>query len=498
MATRLPRLIEIRAERAKRSLHYFVRHFTWPALNPATPFQDNWHIGAICEHLEAVASGEIRRLIINMPFRMLKSTIVSQAFPAWDWLQHPSREFLTASYAGDVAMRDAVDARRIIESPNYQLAFGDIFQLTTDQNVKTRYENDRRGRRTVTSTDAAGTGFGGDIRIVDDPVSAKKADSQLEIAKSIEWWRGTMATRANDPRTGAAIVVHQRLNSNDLTGYLLEQERDQGWVHLVLPMRYDPELTKTTSLGFQDPRRELGQLLHPERLPEETVTGLETSIGKYHTDAQLQQNPAPRSGIIFARKDWKFWKALPELDETVISVDCTFKDLESSDYVAIQAWGRKSANHYLRRRLKERLSFSATVDAIRSFSAFFPDHAAILIEDKANGSAVIETLQSQIGGIIPVNPDGGKVARAYAMQPEQEAGNVWLPDPSVEDVGGDIEVFLTEASGFPGAPNDDEVDAMTQYVNWARKRIRASGFSQWVKEQADAVRREREEGASAR
>ena len=115
------------------------------------------------------------------------STIVSQAFPAWDWISHPSREFLTASYAGDVAMRDAVDARRVIESPAYQLGFGNVFRLTTDQNVKTRYENDKRGRRTVTSTDAAGTGFGGDIRIVDDPVSAKKADSVLALNASIEW-----------------------------------------------------------------------------------------------------------------------------------------------------------------------------------------------------------------------------------------------------------------------------------------------------------------------
>jgi predicted phage terminase large subunit-like protein len=483
VTTRLPSLIELHGERAKRSLHYFVRRFAWPALNPATTFQDNWHIGAICDHLEAVASGQILRLIVNMPFRMLKSTIVSQAFPAWDWLKHPSREFLTASYAGDVAMRDAVDARRIIESPDYQLAFGNIFRLTTDQNVKTRYENDRRGRRTVTSTDAAGTGFGGDIRIVDDPVSAKKADSALAIAASTEWWRGTMATRANDPASGAAIVVHQRLNSNDLTGYLLAEEK--GWDHLVLPMRYDPELRKTTSLGFQDPRKDKGQLLHPSRLPEDTVQGLERSIGVYHTNAQLQQNPAPRSGIIFKRSDWKFYKALPHLEESVISVDCTFKDLESSDYVAIQAWGRVGANHYLLRRTKERLSFSATVMAVRSMAALYPDNIAILVEDKANGTAVIESIGGQIGGVLAINPEGGKVPRAYAMQPEQEAGNIWLPDPTLDP---EIEVFLAEASAFPGAPNDDEVDAMTQYVNWARKRIKISGLAEWMKQQALAAK----------
>lgn len=493
MATRLPRLIEIQAERGKRSLHYFVRTFAWPALNPATAFEDNWHIGAICEHLEAVARGEIRRLLINMPFRMLKSTIVSQAFPAWDWVRSPSREFLTASYAGDVAMRDAVDARRIIESPDYQLAYGDVFQLTTDQNVKTRYENDRRGRRTVTSTDAAGTGFGGDIRIVDDPVSAKKADSPLEIAKSIEWWRGTMATRANDPRTGAAIVVHQRLNSQDLTGYLLTEET--GWEHLVLPMRFDPSLRKTTSLGFVDPRKEKGELMHPGRLPEATVKSLEASIGVYHTNAQLQQNPAPRSGIIFKRSDWKFYKALPQLEEIAISVDCTFKDLESSDYVAIQAWGRVGANHYLLRRLKDRLSFSATCDAVVTWAALFPDAIAKLIEDKANGTAVISTIKGRVGGVVEVNPEGGKVARAYAMQPEHEAGNIWLPDPSI-DPG--IEVFLAEASAFPGAPNDDEVDAMTQYVNWARKRISTGGLAEWMKQQADAKKAAQQQAEQGR
>ena len=473
-------LRDVQAERARRSLHYFLRMFAWPAIWPATRFQDNWHIGAICEHLEAVARGDIRRLIINMPFRMLKSTIVSQAFPAWDWIANPSRQFLTASYAKDVAMRDAVDARRIIDSPGYQDTFGHLFRLTTDQNVKTRYENDRRGARTITSTDGAGTGFGGDIRIVDDPVSAREADSPLALAQSIEWWKGTMVTRANDPATGAAIVVHQRLNPGDLTGYLLAEEK--GWEHLVLPMRFDPALAKTTSLGYVDPRRAAGELLHPTRLPEAAVAELEGSLGSYHRNAQMQQNPEPRSGVIFARGHWRFYTVLPEIDEVVISVDCTFKDLESSDFVAIQAWGRAGANEYLLRRVKERLSFSATVVAVRAMHALYPDAIAVLIEDKANGTAVIETLSGEIAGVLPINPDGGKVARAYAMQPTQEAGNIFLPDPSI-DAG--VEIFLSEASSFPASPNDDEVDAMTQYVNWSRKRSKTGGLAEFMRAQAE-------------
>jgi predicted phage terminase large subunit-like protein len=481
VTARLPDLIDVQAERAKRSLHYFLRRFAWPALAPGTPFDDNWHVGAICEHLEAVSRGQIRRLIINMPFRMLKSTIVSQSWPAWDWVNQPSRQFLTASYSGDLATRDAVDARRVIESPAYRRAFGNLFRLVGDQNVKSRYENDKRGRRIVTSTDATGTGFGGDIRIVDDPVSAKKADSAVAINSSIEWWRGTMSTRANDPQVGSVVVVHQRLNARDLTGYLLAEEK--GWDHLVLPMRYDPALRKTTSLGFQDPRKVEGELLHPTRLPEETVAELERSIGTYHKNAQLQQNPEPRSGIIFNRNHWRYWKVTPQIDEVVISVDCTFKDLESSDYVAIQAWGSAGANRYLLKRTKERLNFAATVVAVRAMHAQFPDAIAVLVEDKANGSAVIETISGEIPGVLPIQPEGGKVARAYAMQPEQEAGNIWLPDPSVDP---DIETFLSEVSSFPGSPNDDETDAMSQYVNWARKRSKTGGLAEFMRAQAEA------------
>jgi len=479
-------LLLLRAEKARRSLQDFFKYFAWPVLQPATPFKSNWHIGAICEHLTAVKMGQIRKLAINMPFRMLKSSLVSQAFPAWDWIDNPSRQFLTASYAKEVATRDAVDSRRIIDSAGYQAAYSKSFQLTSDQNVKSRYENDKRGMRTITSTDGAGTGFGGDIRIVDDPVSAKEADSALALAASIEWWKGTMVTRANDPETGAAILVHQRLNSNDLTGYVLANE--DGWDHLVLPFRYDPALRKTTSLGFVDPRQVEGELIHPARVGEKAAADLEKSLGSYHKNAQLQQNPEPRGGLIFLRKDWKFYKALPaDLDEVVMSVDCTFKDLQSSDYVAIQVWGRKGANHYLLHRVKEHLGFSATCSTVRTVRAlanskFKPAVNAVLVEDKANGSAVIETLSSEIGGIIPVSPDGGKVARAYAMQPDQEAGNVWLPDPEI-DPG--IEVFLSEVSAFPGVAHEDSTDVITHHVNWARARVKSMGLLEWMKSEVN-------------
>ncbi len=484
--------MEIAAQLARRSFHDFFKYFAWPVLQPATPFKDNWHIHAICEHLEAVKLGQVKKLCINMPFRMLKSSLVSQAFPAWMWIDMPSTQFLTASYAKSVSTRDAVDSRRIIDSTAYQQFFGDSFQLTSDQNVKTFYENDKRGTRIITSTDGAATGLGGNGKIIDDPVSAKEADSVLALATSIEWWKGTMATRANDPETDWTIIVHQRLNANDLTGYVLANE--SGWDHLVLPFRYDPELRKTTSLGFVDPRKEIGELIHPARIGEATAKDMEQTLGSYHVQAQLQQNPAPRGGLIFKRGDWVFYDVLPaDLEEVYMSVDCTFKDLQSSDYVAIQVWGRKGSGHYLVKRLKEHLGFSATCDSLKTVHAWtmekFGDVTAVLIEDKANGSAVIETLSTKVPGVIPINPEGGKVARAYAMQPDQEAGNIYLPS---SDIDHDIETFLTEVSAFPGVPHDDETDAMTQAINWARKRVTHMGLYTYMQQQIAAQKAARE------
>lgn len=484
-------LHQAEVERARRaaetSLHAFLINFAWPILQPGTKFRDNWHIQTMCEHLEAVQSGQIRRLVVNLPFRSLKSTLFSQTYPAWDWTKTPSRQHLTISYAKDIATRDAVATRNIINSPNYQLAYGDVFKLVGDQNVKTRYDNDKRGTRTITSTDGAATGFGGDFICIDDPISAREADSEVARATAIEFWRGTTATRLNDPTTGAIVLVHQRLHENDLTGYILAEEK--GWDHLILPMRCDKKIFSVTSLGFKDPRAE-GELLFPSRLDEDTVKQMETTLGAYHTAAQLQQAPTSRGGAIFMRGDWQFWKLQPDdLEDIVISVDCTFKDLQTSDYVAIQAWGRKGANKYMLYRRKERLGFGATCKAIETVVALFPKRIAVLVEDKANGSAVIETLTNTVAGLIAINPEGGKVARAYAMQPEQEAGNIYLPDPSVDP---DIETFLGEVSSFPAVLHDDETDAMTQAINWYRTRERSLGMLSFYSQQYDAQQAERQ------
>jgi predicted phage terminase large subunit-like protein len=493
------------AEKAKLDLFTFFRHYAWPVLEPSRAYVHGWHVDAICEHLMAVHKGQIPNLIINMPFRMLKSTLVTQTFPAWEWTTQPGLQFLTASYATKLATRDAVKSRNIIESQLYQQAFGDVFSLTSDQNVKSHYENNKRGHRFISSTDAGATGFGGDRILLDDPLNAKEADSEAARESSIEFIRGTLSTRMNDPNSGATIVVHQRLHERDATGFLME-EQPGVWEHLILPMRYEAKRfvfldgkrtevdTKSvmTATGFVDPRTEPGELLNPERLDDKAVAKIEKAIGAYHTAAQLQQNPASRGGVIFARKDWQFYRALPELDEYVISVDCSFKDTDGTDFVAIQVIGRKGANKYLMKRVKERMGFAATVRSIRSVRAAYPKAIAVLVEDKANGSAVIETLKTEIPGVIPIEPDGGKEVRAYAIQPQHEAGNFWLPDPSIDP---DIETFLTELSAFPGGAHDDETDSWTQGINWYASRERNMGMLDFYKRQNAELEEQRKQNA---
>ena len=244
------------------SLYTFLRS-GWRYIS-AAPFVDGWPIEAVAEHLQAVVDGDIRRLIINIPPRCAKSSLTSVALPAWTWAQKtisptsgPGVQFLHASYAQQLSLRDSVACRRLIESQWYQSMWKDRFRLVSDQNTKTRFDNDKRGSRLSTSVGSALTGEGGSVIIVDDPNAAQEAFSDATITSTIEWWDNALSTRLNDPKTGAYIVIQQRLSEEDLTGHILSKDIGD-WTHLCLPMRYEPERSFVTSIGWQDPRTESG------------------------------------------------------------------------------------------------------------------------------------------------------------------------------------------------------------------------------------------------
>jgi predicted phage terminase large subunit-like protein len=285
------------AARCKARFAYFARK-AWDTLEPGNPLVPGYHWDAICEHLQAVAAGQIRKLLINIAPGHGKSTLVSVLFPAWLWTIMPEARWLCASYSDDLAIRDNRNCRSLIESEWYQALFGDVFQMARDQNMKSYFENTKRGYRQCTAVRASGTGKRGSHLLIDDPNNAMA--TRADVLATIEWYGRTWASRLNDKKRGAMIVVGQRLYENDLSGHLLELG---GWEHLNLPTEYEPERKCFTSIGWTDPRTIPGELLWPQRYTREDIAEWKKELGSINYAAQHQQSPVPAGGAIF-KKEW--------------------------------------------------------------------------------------------------------------------------------------------------------------------------------------------------
>jgi phage terminase large subunit-like protein len=329
----------------EQDLYAFTKA-AWAHIDPA-PFRDGWPIEAVCDHLEAVCDGEIRRLVVNIPPRSGKSTLCSVCFPAWVWAQSqtsptsgPGVPFVYASYAEKLALRFSLRNRRLITSKWYQERWGDRFKLLSDENTSHRFVNDRSGERLTTSISGTATGFGGNIFIIDDPNAANEAFSEAAIQEVIDWWDQTASTRLNDIDAGAFVIIQQRLAENDLTGHVLEQNIGD-WNLLMLPMHYDPDRVVTTAIGWSDPRQTEGELLWPQRFPDHAVRALEATLGPFGAAGQLEQSPKPKGGGVIKYAWWNAWegKAYPPMDFIIASLDTAYTEKTENDYSAMTVWG---------------------------------------------------------------------------------------------------------------------------------------------------------------
>ena len=475
---RAPQLERLRAEKARLSFRQFAIQ-AWPILEPGTPFVDAIHVDAICSHLQAVTDGRIPNLIINVPPRHAKSLLTAVFWPAWVWIDHPESRWLFSSYREDLATRDSVKCRRLIESPWYQQRWGDRYQMVEDQNQKHRFENNRTGYRVVVPM-SGGTGEGGDYVVVDDPHSVEQAESDTARIAAIDWWNGTMSTRLNDHSNGHKIVIQQRLHELDLTGDLLMRG---GYEHLCLPAEFEPDRRCRTSI-WTDPRTTPGELLCPRRFDKAALEGLKATLGSRRYAGQFQQQPAPAEGAMLKRHWWNYWQPrganlppvpvklpngttevrkpvdLPDqFQQEIQSWDMSFKGTNDADFVVGQVHAARGADRFLLYQVRGRMDFPQTLLAVRQLSALHLKALLKLVEDTANGPAVIQSLQHEIGGLIPVKPDGGKVSRATAASPLLESGNWYLPHPKLFPW---VDEFINECAAFPGGAHDDQVDAWSQ------------------------------------
>lgn len=484
----------------EESLYLFLTN-AWKYID-ASPWRDGWPIEAVAEHLQAVVDGDIKRLIINIPPRHGKSTITSVAFPAWTWAQPersptsgPGVQFLMASYANQLVLRDSVKCRRLIESPWYQGLWGDRFQLNSDQNTKSRFSNDQGGERLITSVGAAVTGEGGSIIVCDDPNSASEAFSEASIEATKEWWDGTMSTRLNDMKTGAYIIIQQRLAEDDLTGHVLEKEAD-GWTHLCLPMRYEADRSFVTSIGWEDPRKNEGDLLWPDRFGEDEVAKLEKSLGPFMAAGQLQQRPEPAGGGVIKREWWQLWeeRSFPPMDYIVASLDTAYTTKTNNDYSALTVWGvfttdaTSVANRILdsegrpvyydrtysefapklmlMHAWQERLEFHDLVEKVaKTCKSLKVDK--LLVENKAAGISVSQELRRLYGyegfAVQLSDPKSmDKLARLYSVQHLFAEKMVFAPDKQW------AEEVITQVGQFPKGKHDDLVDTVSMSIRHLR------------------------------
>jgi predicted phage terminase large subunit-like protein len=334
-----------------------------------------------------------------------------------------------------------------------------------------------------TGMQATATGLGGDVLIFDDPLNPEQAVSQPERDAVNLRFDATFRSRINDPATGVKVIIMQRLHELDLTGHVLAREESR-WLHLCLPAIAHKDENWPFPSGAETHRQKAGDLLWPQRLPQTFLDSQKIGMGSWAFNGQYQQSPAPLDGGIIKRQWVRYYRQLPEkFDFMVQSWDCTFSGGNDNDFVAGQVWARSGGKYYLLPyRTYDRLDFGPTMAAIKSCHAKFPRAHAILIEDKANGPAIISELQKEVGGIIAVNPEGGKIARAQAMAPLWEAGSIELPDPQIFDVPW-VEDYLHNICAFPKAAHDDDVDATSQALIYMRTRL-GGGIVDFYRQQA--------------
>lgn len=454
--TRLPTLIELDREIARRSFAEFCK-MAWHVLEPATPLKWGWALDAICEHLQAVHEGKIKRLLMNVPPGCMKSLTTGVLFPAWEWGAGgaPQLRFLTTAHKETLAIRDNLKCRRLIQSDWYQERWP--VELTGDQNAKTKFENVSTGFREAMAFKSL-TGSRGDRIILDDPLSVDDAFSEAALDAAEQTFLEAVPSRVNNENS-AIIVIMQRLHERDTSGVILA--RQLGYEHLMLPMRFEPERRCITSIGFYDPREKEGELLFPERFSEAQVSEMERTMGSYAAAGQFQQRPVPRGGGLFKEEWLQHWDKLPErFDSACISWDMTFKDSKTSDYVVGQVWGRKDGCFYLIDQNRGQWDFVKTLEQFVAAAKKYPWITRKLVEDKANGSAIISALRKKVSGIVPIVPKESKEARASAVTTLWEARNVYLPP--VDRYPWVQRDFIPEFLAFPSGAHDDQIDSMTQ------------------------------------
>jgi predicted phage terminase large subunit-like protein len=456
-------LMGLEAEENRDSLKLFLKS-VWHIIEP-TPFVDGWVIDCLCDHFMALARGDIRKIVVNIPPRHTKSLFLT-AFRAWLWARNAQERILASSYNLNLSLRDNLRVRRIIEDPWFQARYGSEVQLQPDQNAKFYYENTAGGYQMALSVAGGVTGHGGSYLIIDDAHNASEAHSKQEREAALIWFREVWTNRLNDQEKDKMIVVGQRIHEGDVCGYIINDRPD--WVHLSLPAYYEPSRRCLTPI-WADPRTEEGELLWPERFSKETLEGLRRDLGSMGFAAQYQQSPVPAGGGQFKQQWLRYFTATdthyelvtPDTVKRVLieqcylfgTVDLAISQKQSADYTVIAMWAVTPDRELLLvDRLRDHFDNPEQQKQIQLFYQRYHPRF-LLIESVAYQLAIVQQLWKLGLPVREYKPVKDKVSRASTASVFYEAGRVFHPRGALW-----LHEWESELLMFPMAEHDDQVD----------------------------------------
>jgi predicted phage terminase large subunit-like protein len=451
----------------------------WHVLEPSSVLKWGWALDAICEHLEAVTRGEIRRLVINVPPGTMKSMLTSVLWPAWEWgpKEMAAKRFLSTAHKQDLAVRDSTNCRRLITSEWYQSLWQVI--LTGDQNAKTKFGNTKTGIRECSAFNSL-TGLRADRVILDDPHSVDDANSPIKIAADVRTFKEAVPTRVNNEQS-AIVIIMQRLAVGDVSDIALSL----GYEHLLIPMRFEKHRSKYV-VGKGDPRSVVGELMFQERFSEKEVVELETSMGSQTAAGQLQQRPVAREGNLFKEAWLKYYRHSNSIGawlQIVQSWDtANSRKLKNAPSVCT-TWVKTYNGNYLLDVYREHVEFPDLLKAMAALAFKYKPHA-ILVENKASGQQALQTfaamtpeqwklLCEQLGlahvpqmNLIPVQPHGDKYSRAVGATGPFESGRTFLPEEAPW-----LAAYKEELLSFPSSAYADQVDSTSQVMDYLNRHV---------------------------
>lgn len=463
----------------------------WNIVEPDTPLQWNWHYSYLCEWLTLIASGEFRKqhpewkgLIINVPPRSGKSTFATVCFPVWVWLKYPSRRFVFGSHTYDLAKYHNGKRNYLLQSLWFRERFSDRFGLSTSGVSLT--QNDRTGRFQLAAIGGSQTGFGGLIAIGDDLLDRSKKRSVAVKKTTNDWLTSSFAKMLDDAVRGTFIHISQRLAVDDPTGHLLGEDGSTGkksdWMHIKIRREATEPEEYVFPISGRVVHRDKGDILQADRCPPMVVVSLKADTFTWAN--QEQQEPTPDTGAILNPNWLKYYRCsdpLPSFFQIIVSIDCTFKDGDGTDMVALHKYGLSARMRILLDRRTERLNYPSTKQAAKEMARGghtvqwlkepMPSATQVLIENKANGPALAAELRDDPEfhlSVLEYEPGrSSKTERFVTAASDAQAGNCWFPTDAPWI--GQLRKTLCDYAGEGSVPFDDDCDAWSQFVNWSRQ-----------------------------